>query len=199
MASRTSESMDNDAELFSIVLTVEALEKAYVRDAVDAEAYTSACRRLIEQFKTLEHMLPECNVRIFCERYELRCPAAYHRLVEIGVPATVEYSASISKGGGESLVVAETTQHFITAMDALKLGMVAIDQVQPLLDSLLSALNRVQVLGPEAEVKVTVRQWLSIMRQMRAVDELSKDQERQLLMDLENGYSVFCRALGGSG
>lgn len=44
----------------------------------------------------------------------------------------VLFSRSPGEGaGGGARAVAETVQHFITAMDSLKLNLVAVDQVRP--------------------------------------------------------------------
>lgn len=69
-------------------------------------------------------------------------PAAAHRLA-LGVPATVEHAPIEAKAlsAPASVVdaqrVAETTQNFITLMDALKLQMRAKDQLHPLLSDVL--------------------------------------------------------------
>jgi ESCRT-I complex subunit VPS28 len=190
------EPLESHADLYSIIYTVEALEKAYVRDTISADDYTHACSKLIGQFKTLEHMMDGLNVREFMIRHELSCPAARHRLLEIGVPATVEYS----RGGNSStsklhVAVAETVQHFITAMDALKLGMVAVDQVQPLLKDLLGSLTKIPNLSPTFEAKEKVRHWLTVLHSMRASDELQDEDVRQCLYDLDSGHTEFYRFL----
>lgn len=68
-------------------------------------------------------------------------PAAAHRLA-LGVPATVEHAPADSAVAGPASGpgaqrVAETTQNFITLMDALKLQMRAKDQLHPLLSDVL--------------------------------------------------------------
>ena len=106
--------LESHADLYSIIYTVEALEKAYVRDSVSADEYTDLCRRLIGQFKTLEPMLGGISIAQFMEQHQLACPAARHRLLEIGVPATVEHM----RGGGDSstgnlsVAIAETVKYF---------------------------------------------------------------------------------------
>lgn len=81
-------------------------------------------------------------------------PAAAHRL-QLGVPATVEHA---SEGKPHAAVhaqlVAETTQSFITLMDALKLKMRAKDQLHPLLSDLLSAYTKVGAADGEAREKL---------------------------------------------
>lgn len=64
--------------------------------------------------------------------YKLECPAAVNRLLVSGIPATVEHGRPVTgEGQNSAMAVAETVQHFITAMDSLKLSMVAVDQVSP--------------------------------------------------------------------
>jgi hypothetical protein len=48
----------------------------------------------------------------------------------------------------QAAVVAEAVQEFITVMDSLKLSMRAVDQLVPVLLSLLSAMDRVSTLPP---------------------------------------------------
>jgi len=68
--------------------------------------------------------------------------AAYR--IRVGVPATVEHaSAASSQSSSERAKwVAETTQGFITFMDALKLKLRAKDQLHPLLSDLMSSYSR---------------------------------------------------------
>ncbi|KAJ1631768.1 VPS28 protein-domain-containing protein [Pavlovales sp. CCMP2436] len=122
-------------------------------------------------------MIGGLSVRDFIVRHELSCPAAQHRLLEIGVPAT-------------------TVQHYITSMDAVKLGMVAVDQIQPLLNDLLVALIKIPNLPPNFVAKEKARQWLTVLHAMRASDEL--DEVWQILFDLETGYNEFHRSLSSS-
>lgn len=193
------ERLASHADLFSIIHTVEALEKAYVRDSIPADDYTDACRKLIGQFKTVEHMLDGLTTHEFIARYQISCPAAKHRLLEIGVPATHEYSRGGDSSASKlSVAIAETVQHFITTMDALKLGMVAVDQVQPLLNDLLTAITKIPNLPPDFGAKEKAREWLTILHSMRASDELNATQVRQCLFDLESGYNEFHRSLSSS-
>ena len=44
---------DSLAEIYSIIVTLDALEKAYIKDSVTEIAYTSACDRLLKQYKAI--------------------------------------------------------------------------------------------------------------------------------------------------
>jgi ESCRT-I complex subunit VPS28 len=127
---REREMYDNFADLFAIIKTTEKLEKAYVRDVVSAKEYEPACTKLIAQFRTLKTALRDTvpDVEQFMKDYKMDCPAALNRLLVSGIPATVEHK-SASSDSGTAAAVAECVQHFITAMDTLKLNMLAVDQV----------------------------------------------------------------------
>ena len=66
-------------------------------------------------------------------------PAALHR-IKVGVPATIEHSSEAGPETGKW--VAETTQSFITFMDALKLRLRAKDQLHPILQELVTGYAR---------------------------------------------------------
>lgn len=57
------------------------------------------------------------------------------------------------------MLVAETVQHFITAMDAIKLEQRAVDELHPLISDLMNALNRVPGLPPDHLGSTKLREW----------------------------------------
>merc|ERR1711916_80061 len=121
--------------------------------------------------------------------YRLDCKAAYHRLIEEGIPAASQTTDDSAK------TIAETVQFFITAMDSLKLGMTAVDQFFPLLNDLFESLNKISSLSADWEGKVKVKGWLGILTTMKASDELDESQVRQIGFDLETAYTAFHKSL----
>ena len=86
------ESNEIFADIYSIIVAIEGLEKAFIKDALMLEEYTAACSKLIAQFKTGASLLgANFKLEKFVRDYQLSCPAAVRR-IEIGVPATVEHS-----------------------------------------------------------------------------------------------------------
>ncbi|KAI6156733.1 vacuolar protein sorting-associated [Pisolithus tinctorius] len=79
------------------------------------------------------------SIEEFMIRYRLDTPAALHR-IKVGVPATVEHSSEAGPETGKW--IAETTQNFITFMDALKLRLRAKDQLHPVLQELVTGYAR---------------------------------------------------------
>lgn len=139
--------MDNKAEIYSIILATELLERAFIRDAISPEAYTPACLNLIAQFKTAVALLPELSIDAFMAQYRLDAPAAKTRLLDFGVPATYQHATNqYGNNAASAKHVAETVQLFITLMDSIKLNLCAVDQLHPLLSDLIQSLNRVSSL-----------------------------------------------------
>lgn len=192
--SKEREHYDNLADLFSIIKTTEHLEKALMRDSITAEEYNKACSKLIAQFKTARKLtsasIPEPGgIRKFCADFKLEANAALERL-EMGVPGTV------GVGGDDVKKIAETVQHFITAMDSLKLNMVAVDELYPLLSDIYAGLSGISKIPADFEGIAKIKKWLTEMNKLNAHDELSDGQVRQLLFDLDSSYSLFHTYLG---
>ncbi|WOL07033.1 hypothetical protein Cni_G15768 [Canna indica] len=203
---REREMYDSFADLYAIIKTTDKLEKAYVRDLVSSAEYEAECLKLIAQFRTLHSALRGAvpSLERFAEAYRLDTPAAINRLLVSGVPATVEHRAAASSSSGPSAsaaAVAECVQHFITAMDSVKLNMVAVDQVHPLLSDLSTSLAKLGngLLPPDFEGRTKVRDWLARLAKMGAADELTEQQARQLHFDLESSYNAFMAALPNAG
>ena len=91
-------------------------------------------------------------------------------------------------GGGkddrsQTVIVAETVQAFITAMDALRLGQRAVDEIQPLVKDVASSLVRVPNVPADFEGMQKMRVWLH--------DEIEEQDSRQLVFDMESSYNAF--------
>ncbi|KAK7040782.1 Vacuolar protein-sorting-associated protein 28 [Paramarasmius palmivorus] len=204
------------ATLFGILTSIHYLEAAYLRDAVSAAEYTPACTRLLSQYNTIMKQkivrdeVP--SIEEFMKRYRMDYSAALER-VKVGVPATVEHpgDSGIMSGSDTAKWVAETTESFITLMDALKLNLRAKDQLHPLLQNVVTGYarfnrgNGTNVAGVgtgEGEARSRLVGWLITLNGMAASETISEEQSRQLSFDVEHAYSEFFRSLssgnGGS-
>ena len=81
-------SLEDLADLYSIIRTTESLEAAYSRDAITPAEYAEACKRLISQFKTTEAALVSSKAIVsadsFIREFQVDCPRAYERLLISG-------------------------------------------------------------------------------------------------------------------
>ncbi len=73
-------------------------------------------------------------------------------------------------------------------------------QVYPLLTDLVKSLHCVTHLPPDFRAKTLTKGWLTKLHGRPAYDQLTEEEERQLLFDLESAYNDFMGALPkGSG
>lgn len=192
------EAYENYADLFAIFKTTEKLERAYVRDAISSKEYEPACQKLIGQYKTLWETLRDTvpDVQQFLSHYNMQCPMAAKRLIHSGMPATLEHGKPrYSQNANSGVSIANTVQAFITTMDSLKLNMAAVDQIYPLMSDLLTNLNKVDGFPSDFSGKEKVKSWISKLHSMPASQELTDNESRQLLFDLESSYNEFMSVL----
>lgn len=125
-------------------------------------------------------------------------PRATER-IRVGMPSTaVTASAGAAPtptaGGGTSgTLILEATQDFITFLDALRLGLLAKDQLHPLLTDVIQSVNKVTDRDFESRGKIV--QWLITLNQMKATEELSEAQARELELDINSAYQGFKNTL----
>ena len=140
-SSRERQAYDDQATLYAIILATEHLERAYARDAVTQQEYVAECNKLISQFKMAEKaalLNVNMTTETFMQVYQMDCPRAVERLLNMGVPEPIRSGETTDV----AVTVAETVQHFITAMDAVKLESRFVDELQPLLSDLMDSLTR---------------------------------------------------------
>lgn len=192
---REREKYDNMADLFALVSTLQNLEKAYIRDCVTPQEYTAACSKLLVQLKIAFKLVQGdefTSVETFVKKYRLDCPAALERIRE-DRPITIK-----DDKGNTSKCIADIVSLFITIMDKLRLGIKAMDELHPELRDLVDTMNRLSMIPENFDGKTKVKSWLESLNSMQASDELSEDQVRQFLFDLESSYSAFNNLLHSS-
>lgn len=121
----------------------------------------------------------------------MEVPRATER-IRIGLPSTVTaptHAATSSNTGANGSLILEATQDFITFLDALKLGLLAKDQLHPLLSDVIQSVNKVTDRDFEGRGKIV--QWLISLNQMKATEELSEDHARELELDMNSAYQGF--------
>jgi len=192
---REREKIDNLAELFAVINTLQCLEKAYIKDSVTAKDYTRYCSKLLVQYKAAFKQVEGGefpDVDTFMTKYRLNAPAALERIKE-DRPITIK-----DDKGNTSKLVAEIVANYITAMDTLKLEIYAMDQLHGVIKDLADNMSRLSLLPPGWEGKEKIKHWLDTLSGMQASDELDADQSRQFYFDLEYTYNEFNKILQSS-
>ncbi|KAL9057325.1 MAG: hypothetical protein Q9162_002399 [Coniocarpon cinnabarinum] len=189
------------AEVYSIIVTLDALERAFLRDSIAEADYTETCSRLLKQYKS--NLTDENVARAFgdLERFkaewQLECPRATERL-KIGLPATgVDQPSNVStqqqRTNADSLKLLATSENFITLLDAIRLGYKSKDSLHPLLADTIQAVNKVT--DKDFQGKEKIVQWLITLNQMKPAQELDEEQTRELGFDMDSAYHAFKEAL----
>jgi ESCRT-I complex subunit VPS28 len=201
------------AEIYSIIITLDAIEKAYLKDSIAEADYTETCNRLMKQYKSnlanetvaqafgnLDQFAKEWQVRhsklwaSLCTgliQLQMECPRAIERL-RVGIPATIEQGPSRPAQQGDfadATLVVNATETFITLLDAIKIGLVEKDTLHPLLVEIIQAVNKVTDVDFESKGKIV--QWLITLNQMRAAEKLSDEQAREFQFDMDSAYYGF--------
>ncbi|XP_066593796.1 uncharacterized protein Vps28 [Prorops nasuta] len=192
---REREKHDNQADLYAVVNTLQHLEKAYIRDCVTPKEYTAACSKLLVQYRAAFKQVQSDQfptIDAFARAFRLDCPAALERIKE-DRPITIK-----DDKGNTSKCIADIVSLFITLMDKLRLEIKAMDQLHPDLRDLMDTMNRLSILPSDFDGKQKVNEWLQTLNNMSASDELSDNQVRQLIFDLETSYNEFNKILHNS-
>lgn len=206
------------AEIFSIIVTLDELEKAFLKDAIPEADYTEICERSLKQYKSiladetvarafvgLEEFKAEWDVcsaaalqtlsrKNLLTATQLEVPRATER-IRVGMPSTAVTASAGSApapsatGNTSGALILEATQDFITFLDALRLGLLAKDQLHPLLTDVIQSVNKVTDRDFENRGKIV--QWLITLNQMKATEELREDQARELELDINSAYQGF--------
>lgn len=135
---------------------------------------------------------------------QLEVPKATERL-KIGLPATIEAVPTRSgsqqhrtsnshlpingPGAANASAIVSASENFITLFDAVRMNILSKDTLHPILVDTIQAVNRVT--DRDFENKGKIVQWLITLNQMRAAEDLSPEQARELQFDLNSAYEGF--------
>lgn len=192
--------IDSLAEIYSIIRTLDGLEKAYSKDAVTETEYTEMCSKLLKQYKLI---LTDENVSrafvdldTFTQKWDIECPRATDRL-RVGLTFTdvqaaqtpVAQNTNSSNTQPSGALILAATENFITFLDALRLNMVSKSSLHPLLSDVIQSVNKVT--DRDFEHRGKIIQWLITLNQMKTSEELNEEQARDLAFDIEGAYNGF--------
>ena len=194
------------ADMYAVITALEKLERANNRDLVPTSEYDECLGKLVARFDRVDgqlratHQARYRGYRDFMEEYDMTssCAAAGSRLAEtlLGRERAAANAAAMAQAEEKKLnpqEVLEATQHFITAMDALKLHQTAADQLHPVISDLISAVRRV---AAQFEQLPRLENWLRKLDSMHASEQLDETETREMLFDIDRGYQAFHRHLG---
>lgn len=185
------ERYDNMADCYSLINTIQCLEKAYIKDAVTSKEYTAACSKLLTQYKAAFKQIDKefGTPEQFLKKYRFECPAALDRIKE-DRPITIK-----DDKGNTHACIAEIVSSFITILDRIKLNMKSMDELLPDLRELHETMGRLTILPPSYEGSIRVKNWIDKLSKMNASDELGDAEVRQMSFDMETSLNEFNKVL----
>ncbi|CAI4222486.1 unnamed protein product [Auanema sp. JU1783] len=183
------EQMENMGELFAVLNALECLEKMFSRDHVAADEYQTECFKLLDQYKVAMRLVRGTDVEAFATKYCLHCPAALERIRE-GRPITIR-----DDKGNLLKNIANIVEVFITFFDQLKLNVRAVDELFPNLNELYTSINSMSRLPENFDGKIKIKKWHDRLSDMNASDEITDEDARQMIFELDGAYSAFIKFL----
>ncbi|OAL38871.1 hypothetical protein AYO20_01622 [Fonsecaea nubica] len=191
--------IDSLAEIYSIIRTIDGLEKAYIKDALPETEYSDMCSKLLKQYRSIlsdEGVAREFgDLDTFTQKWDIECPRAKERLkiglssVETITVAKAAPGSTAPQGNLSGSLILVATENFITFLDALRLNMVSKTALHPLLSDVIQSVNKVTEQDFDHRGKII--QWLITLNQMKTSEELSEEQARDLAFDMEQAYNGF--------
>ncbi|KAL0238701.1 hypothetical protein PCE1_004393 [Barthelona sp. PCE] len=180
------------ANIYSLINTLSIVERAYLSDNLPESVYEAESKALLSKISQTKK-LGEVDLNEFTREWKMNVPAALHRIA-VGVPATIEFGGS-SNTMSVAKDAADTTQSYITALDALELEQMDVDQIQPLIRDICVGLNKFPQISQEDTTKKSMVEWLTSLNSRQPGDSLSDNELRQLKFDIDNSYANFHSAL----
>jgi ESCRT-I complex subunit VPS28 len=193
--------LETMSEIYGIFAATDQLERLWVRDVIAAEEYSTTCSKLISQYKTAVNFMGK-NFNIeqdFLIPFSIQMESAKRRLVDVGVPATIEHAVATARGSGhvsDAIYIAKTVESFILGMDLLTLGIKTVERIHPCLSNLIDSLRNLSLLPDDFEAKAKICKWIILLNSKAdPSEELSELEMKQLAFDLESGMHSFMNFL----
>eukprot|EP01060_Flectonema_neradi_P006705 TRINITY_DN14590_c0_g1_i1.p1 TRINITY_DN14590_c0_g1~~TRINITY_DN14590_c0_g1_i1.p1 ORF type:complete len:207 (+),score=35.77 TRINITY_DN14590_c0_g1_i1:36-656(+) len=189
------ERYDNRADLFSIIVALERVDTAYIRDHMAADEYTTLCQSLLCKCKASYTNLGIGieGLDAFMAEYQLSqgAKSAVLGRIKSGVPMTKEHGTGGTSSENGRLIL-EAGQHMIACTDALKMGHSSADVLHPIISDIVATVVKLFPNLPELE---SLRTWLRDINRLKAAEELDTNQTRQLQYDIECAYGALHKKL----
>lgn len=196
---------ENLADVYSLIICIDHVERAFKRDTVSADEYTEVMTRLLSRYaKLIQNTDIESsfqNIDSFVTHYRVNANDGLNR-IKLGIPATAEAeelpgerrSTAIKRpGNGRGKALLTVAGNFITFNDGIHLGYRSKSDLHPLLADLATSLNSVTKENFNGRSKVV--EWLIRLNQLKSGEQISDDEANQCLIDVENAYQSFQQLL----
>ena len=187
------EKIQNPANIYSLIRTLQFIEWAYNFSHIDRESYTKETNIILEQYENAKNAYPEYEgLESFVKHYKLEdCTYAINRIKE----------GRVKTGASPSVVaIQKVTQFFNDLNIILDTDTLSVSDIVQMYFELCNGLEDLKnLINLQNEDISKVKQcYLSLKNNRKAADILSDEEKKQMKIDLQVASSTVSKQLSSS-
>ena len=187
------EKIQNPANIYSLIRTLQFIEWAYNFSHIDRESYTKETNIIIEQYKNATNAFPEYEgLDDFVKHYKLEdCSFAINRIKEGNIK---------ERASSQVIAIQKMTQYFNDLnlmLDSDTLSVADIVQLYLELCNTFDDLKNLINLQNE-DINKIKQCYLNLKNNRKAADILSEEEKKQMKIDLGVASSTVTKQLSSS-
>ena len=187
------EKIQNPANIYSLIRTLQFIEWAYNFSHIDRESQTKETNRILEQYKNATNAFPDYEgLDNFVKHYKLEdCTYAINRIKEGNIKGT---------GSSQVIAIQKMTQYFNDLnlmLDAETLSVADIVQLYLELCNTFEDLKNLINLQNE-DINKIKQCYLNLKNNRKAADILSEEEKKQMKIDLGVASSTVTKQISSS-
>ena len=187
------EKIQNPANIYSLIRTLQFIEWAYNFSHIDRESYTKETNIILEQYENAKNAYPEYEgLDIFVKHYKLEdCTYAINRIKEGRVKDRVSNSV---------IAIQKMTQYFNDLNLILDTETLSVSDIVQMYLELCNSLEDLKnLINLQNEDISKIRQcYLNLKNNRKAADILTDEEKKQMKIDLGVASSTVSKQLSSS-
>ena len=187
------EKIQNPANIYSLIRTLQFIEWAYNFSHIDRESYTKETNIILEQYKNATNAYPEYEgLDNFVKHYKLEdCTYAINRIKEGNIKERVSSTV---------IAIQKMTQFFNDLNLILDTDTLSVADIVPMYLELCNSLEDLKnLINLQNEDINKIRQcYLNLKNNRKAADILSEEEKKQMKIDLGVASSTVTKQLASS-
>jgi hypothetical protein len=187
------EKIQNPANIYSLIRTLQFIEWAYNFSHIDRESYTKETNIILEQYKNATNAYPEYEgLDNFVKHYKLEdCTYAINRIKEGNIK---------ERANSTVIAIQKMTQFFNDLNLILDTDTLSVADIVPMYLELCNSLEDLKnLINLQNEDINKIRQcYLNLKNNRKAADILSEEERKQMKIDLGVASSTVSKQLASS-
>ena len=187
------EKIQNPANIYSLIRTLQFIEWAYNFSHIDRESYTKETNIILEQYKNATNAYPEYEgLDNFVKHYKLEdCTYAINRIKEGNIK---------ERPSSTIIAIQKMTQFFNDLNLILDTDTLSVADIVPMYLELCNSLEDLKnLINLQNEDINKIRQcYLNLKNNRKAADILSEEERKQMKIDLGVASSTVSKQLASS-